>query len=117
MHFFNTLRSRIFKIVLAVFVGGFLLLNLAAPAMAFGSSSSSPSKGLTEMNEMKETSKEAVRKEPRGIKEIQDKAKRGPNSVQGNANLDKMNTPANSQEAQTIPEQARELLNNATPNQ
>jgi hypothetical protein len=116
MHFFNTLRSRISKIVLAAFVIGVLLLNLAAPAMAFGSNASSPSKGLPEMNEMKETSKEVVRKEPRSLEEVQEKAQRGPNSVQGNANLDKMNTPANSQAAQTIPEQAKELLDNATAN-
>lgn len=92
-----------------------MLLSAAYPAMAFGSSPSSSDKGVPEMNEMKETSKKAVRGEPRSSKEVQEKAKRGPNAVQQGANLEKMNNPATSQGAETIEGQAEDLLESITP--
>lgn len=115
MTFFAQFRNRIAKAALAVAACALLVLSAASPAMAFGSSSSSPSKGVAEMNELKETSKQAVEAEPRSTKEIQNKAQKGPNAVQGSANLDKMNTTANSQEATTVSEQVEEILEGLTP--
>jgi hypothetical protein len=117
MQFFNHFRRKILKIALASFACGLLLLGATAPAMAFGSNSSNSSQGTAQMNDLQETSNQAVKDEPRGIQDVQAKAKRGPNEVQGNADLDKLNTPANSQSATTIEDQAKNLLDKITPGQ
>jgi hypothetical protein len=115
MEILNTFYNRFVKAFLATAVCALMVLGVASPAMAFGSTPSDSSKGLVEMNEMKETSKDAVRKEPRNAKEVQAKAKRGTNAVQGDANLEKMNNPDNSRAARTIEAQAKDVLENITP--
>ena len=115
MQTLNIFRAQFVKAFMAAAMCAFMLLGTAYPAMAFGNSSSDSSQGLVEMNEMKETSKDAVRNEPRNLQEVQNKAKQGSNAVQGNANLEKMNAPANSQQAKTVAEQAEDILENVIP--
>ena len=115
MEILNTFYNRFIRAFVASAVCALMLLGIAAPAMAFGSTPSDRSKGVVEMNEMKETSKDAVRKEPRSAKEVQAKAKQGTNAVQGSANLEKMNTTSNSQRAKTIEAQAAGVLEDVAP--
>ena len=116
MEILNTFYNRFVKAFVASAVCALMLLSVASPAMAFGSTPSDRSKGVVEMNEMKETSKDAVRKEPRSTKEVQAKARQGTNAVQGGANLEKMNNSRNSQQSETIEAQAADVLENVTPN-
>lgn len=115
MNTLNIFSNRFMKAVVTAAVCAFMLLGTAYPAMAFGSSASDSSQGVVEMNEMKETSKDAVRQAPRGRQAVQNKAKRGPNAVQGNANLEKMNRSANSSQARTVEGQAEDILEDITP--
>ncbi|MDB9528659.1 hypothetical protein PN498_21890 [Oscillatoria sp. CS-180] len=114
MRFFNNLRRTI-SAAIAALVCAVMLLGVASPAFAFGSDTSSPREGVPQMNDMVETSRQSVKEEPRNPEEIQRKANRGPNGVQGAANLEKMNNPANSQEARTVRDQAEDLLESITP--
>lgn len=98
-----------------IFACGFLILGVASPAIAFGNSNSSPSEGTAQMNNLQETSKQAVKAEPRSRGEVQNMAKEGPNEVQGSANLRGMNAPKNSQENTTVRKQVEEALENVTP--
>ncbi|MEL6401594.1 MAG: hypothetical protein AAFR26_21340 [Cyanobacteria bacterium J06626_4] len=115
MQTLNIFRTQFVKAFMAVAMCAFILLETASPAMAFGNSSSDRSQGLVEMNEMKEISKAAFRNEPRSTEEVQNNAKQGSNAVQGSANLEKMNVPANSQQTRTVAEQAEDVLENITP--
>ena len=112
---FNNFRSQLTKAVMVLFACGVLLFSTAAPAMAFGSSSSNPSDGVTEMNTLKEISKRAVNSEPRSREEVQRKAQEGPNSVQGGADLNKMNTPENSRQATPVGEQIENAIESVMP--
>jgi hypothetical protein len=100
--------------MVAIALCAVMMLGAAHPAMAFGSNPSDSSQGLVEMNDLKETSKQAVRKEPRNAQDIQTKAQKGPNSVQGRANLEKMQNSSNSS-GTTIKDQAKDLLEDAAP--
>ena len=111
----NIFYKRFMKAIIAIAVCAVMVLGTAYPAMAFGGSSSNSSKGSVEMNDLKETSKEAVRKEPRSAQAVQAKAKEGPNSVQGSANSEKMKNTGNSDNATTIKAQVEDVLEKATP--
>ena len=111
----STLFNRLTQSLIVVGMCAFMLIGVTSPALAFGSTPSDSSKGVAEMGEITETAEQTARKGPRNAKEIQEKAKRGPNGVQGDAGLEKMNTPANSQQARTVVDQAEDMLESATP--
>jgi hypothetical protein len=92
-----------------------LSFGVASPALAIGHSSSQATDGTAQMNELQETSKRALRAEPRSGKRVQQKARRGPNEVQGDANLRGMNAPKNSQETTTVRKQVERALEKVTP--
>ena len=112
--FLRGLGSRMMQATVAVVACALLVFSAASPAVAFGSSSSSPSEGMATMNDVQATSKQAVKGEPRGLKEVQRKAQEGPNEVQGKAGMDAMNTPGNSQEATSVRDQIGDALDQAT---
>lgn len=109
------LVRRLAKVTLVILAATFLLVGVASPANAFGNSSSSPSKGTAQMNDLQETSRRAVKQEPRSRREVQRQAKRGPNEVQGEADMHGMNVPDNSRKAKTVRKQAEEALKKVTP--
>lgn len=103
------------KISVVAVASLFLLLGVVSPAMAFGNSSSQPSDGTTQMNNLQETSERALKAEPRGQGEVQNKAQRGPNEVQGDADLHTMKSPAGSQSTTTVQDQIENVLEKVTP--
>jgi cytoskeletal protein RodZ len=111
----SRLSRNLVRISMVMFASLFLLLGVANPAMAFGNASSSPSEGTTQMNNLQETSERALQAEPRSQREVQNKAKRGPNEVQGDADLHTMNSPADSQSATTVQDQIENALEKITP--
>ena len=115
MRTLNIFYKRFMKAIIAIAVCTVMVLGTTYPAMAFGGSSSNSSQGLVEMNDLKETSKETVRKEPRNAQAVQAKAKEGLNSVQGNANSEKMKDVGNSDNTETIKARVEDVLEQATP--
>lgn len=114
-HFFSQLASQLAKVAMVVFAAVILFVGVASPAIAFGNSSSSPSEGTAQMNNLQETSKQAVKQEPRNRQEVQRKAQQGPNEVQGDADLHGMNVPNNSKQTTTVRKQAEDALKKVTP--
>lgn len=113
--FFRRFSGQMMRTALAVVACALLVFGAASPAAAFGSSSSSPAKGTAEMNELQETSKQAVKGEPRNLKEVQSKAAEGTNAVQGKASMEKMNAPKGSApEATSVREQVVDTLDRMT---
>jgi hypothetical protein len=114
-NFFRHLGRKLTSISLVIFASLFLFLSTANPAMAFGSSNSRPAEGTAQMNSLQETSKQAVKSEPRSRSEVQSKSNTGLNGVQGEADLQKLNSPRNTQSAKSVREQAENALESITP--
>ncbi|MFQ4137887.1 hypothetical protein PGN35_016345 [Nodosilinea sp. PGN35] len=110
----HRLNRNLAKISMVMIASLFLFLGVASPAMAFGNSNSSPADGTAQMNNLQETSERALKAEPRSRSEVQGKAQRGPNEVQGDADLHTLNSPQNSQ-ATTVQDQIENALEKITP--
>lgn len=114
--FFEQLSRNFVKTLAIAFIAISLMITTANPAFALGNSSrSNPSEGTAQMNNLQETSRQAVKAEPRNRSQVQRKAQRGPNEVQGDADLHGMNVPNNSKKATTVRKQAEEALKKITP--
>ncbi|MEA5448777.1 hypothetical protein VB780_09380 [Leptolyngbya sp. CCNP1308] len=111
LHRLNRNLARISMVMIASL---FLFLGVASPAMAFGKSSSNSSDGTAQMNNIQKASERALKAEPRSQGEVQGKAQRGPNEVQGDADLHTLNSPQNSQ-ATTVQDQIENALEKVTP--
>lgn len=86
------------------------------PASAISSTPSDPRSGETPLNEIFERSEDALKAEPRGMRELQTEANKGINEVQGDADLNssQMNRPDNSQNATSAEEQVENVLRKLT---
>mgnify|MGYP006310235133 CR=1 FL=1 len=113
--FWSTVKPRIVPAMMAAIAFVILVLSAASPALAFGHRGSQASEGTAQMNELQETSKRALKAEPRSGKRVQQKARRGPNEVQGGANLRGMNAPKDSSETTTVRKQVERALEKVTP--
>ncbi len=107
--FANWLKSSV-RIVLTVFICGFLFVATAYPAQAVTSKSTD---GEATLNKIQKETDDVARSNPRGIDEITEKAQKGTNAVQGDADMDKMISP-NETSATTVKEKASSFLDNLT---
>jgi hypothetical protein len=111
---FNLSKLCPLRWLLAAFVAGVLFLSTAFPAAAISSTPSDPTKGEAPINDIYEKSEDVLKVEPRTQGELKDEAERGLNEVQGAADIDKMNTPENSDQAVTAKEQVERALEKIT---
>lgn len=98
-----------------VLVSLIALIGVTDSAIAIGSSSSNPTDGTAQMNNLQQESRQAVKAEPRQPSQVKRKAQRGPNAVQGDKDLRGMNVPDNSESARTVRKQVEEALDKVTP--
>lgn len=107
----NWLRSSI-RLVLTVIVCGLLFVSNAFPAQA---ASSSPRDGEASLNRIQaKTDQVAGRSTPQDINEVTKEAQKGLNEVQGAADKDKMISPEDAKDAETVPEQADNFFDRLT---
>lgn len=95
-----------------------MVFSVAAPAMAFGNSSSSPDKGLEQLDGVQKKSEEAITGEidhANDGESVTKNSQEGLNGVQGAANKENMKNPANSGGAVAIEENIKEALEDVTP--
>ncbi len=95
-----------------------MIFSVAAPAMAFGNSSSSPAKGLEQLDDVQEKSEEAITGQIDNANDgesVIKNSREGLNGVQGAANKQNMKNPANSGGAVSIEENIKEALEEVTP--
>ncbi len=100
--------------MVVAFTCGLLLLSNALPAAAIsGSSTSSPAKGLPNLENIQENTEEFMygngNRMP-GMKETQERSAGGLNSVQGSADKDKMLSPEDARGATTTVENMQKGL-------
>lgn len=89
---FNLPVKRLVRTLVAVCFCTLLFVSNAFPAFAV---TSSPTKGEEQLLGIEKEAQKAVLKDPMSLEETQEKASKGPNEVQGDADLDKMKNPSN----------------------
>lgn len=92
----------------------FIFLFNAFPASAISSYQSEPTEGTTQLLETQRRTDEAAKSPPMGLKETQEKTKKGLNEVQGDADIQKMKRPENSQNATSVEEEVEGFLEKVT---
>jgi DNA polymerase II large subunit len=91
----------------------FFLVN-AYPALAIGSSQTNPSEGETRLNATIENAEDAVRPENAlSSEKVIERANKGLNEVQVDADADQMNRPENSRKATSAAEEVQRALSKA----
>ncbi len=91
-----------------------LFLSSASPAFAMDSYQSNPQEGTTQLLETQRRTDEVAKSNPPTLKEVQEKSNKGLNEVQGDADIDKMNTPANSQSSTSVEKNVQNFLDKVT---
>ena len=89
---FNFPAKRLVRTLIAVCFCALMFVSNAFPAFAI---TSSPTKGEDQLLGIEKESQEVTLKKPMSLEETQEKASKGPNEVQGDADLDKMKNPSN----------------------
>lgn len=89
---FNLPIKRLVRTVVAVCFCTLLFVSNAFPALAV---TSSPTKGQEQLLGIEKEAQKAVLKDPMSLEETQEKANKGPNEVQGDADIEKMKNPSN----------------------
>jgi hypothetical protein len=104
--------------ILVVFTCSFIFLFHALPALAISSYHNSyhndPTEGPTQLLEIQRKTDEAAKEPPIGMKESQEKTRRGLNEVQGEADFEKMKRPENSQSATSVEQEVEGFLEGIT---
>ncbi|BAZ80854.1 hypothetical protein PN497_17395 [Sphaerospermopsis kisseleviana CS-549] len=93
------------RLIVLAFACTFIFLFNAFPALAISSYQSEPTEGTTQLLETQRKTDEAAKKPPIGMKESQEKTRRGLNEVQGAADIEKMKRPENTESGTTSVEQ------------
>lgn len=99
------------------FVCALFLFTSAAPALAFGNSSSSPAKGVEELNGVQKESEKAISgklSNNNDGKSVMKNSAEGLNGVQGRADKEDMYSPDDSS-ATSVEENIKEALEEITP--
>ncbi|MBW4558392.1 MAG: hypothetical protein KME59_21185 [Trichormus sp. ATA11-4-KO1] len=104
------------RFVIVATVGALIFLSSALPAFAISSYQSSPTEGPTQLLETQRKTDEIAKSEPPKLKEVQEKSNKGLNEVQGDADIDKMKRPENSQSATSVEENVQNFLERVTGN-
>lgn len=121
MKTWNQLKQSLYKVAIAFSVV-VLMLFTTSPALAFGfgnqfgNQPSAPNEGVEKLDGIYEKAEEALNSGLQSMEEVQDRARKGINEVQENADVDKMNRPSNSRQVTTIQEKAERALEKATQN-
>jgi hypothetical protein len=114
INFFTIIYS-IRSLVLASICATFIFVN-AVPALAIESFQSKPEEATTQLLETQRLTDEVSRSAPPDLKATQERANKGINEIQGDADADKMKRPSNSQTAVTVKDEVKDLLGKVTGN-
>jgi len=112
---FNLFALRPVRLLLAVCVCALLLISYASPAYSdpvniTGGKKSAPQEGEAQLRSIEREAQEAVLKDPYSREQTQSKANQGLNEIQGNADIDKMSRPENSQDAISVEDKSKNFL-------
>jgi hypothetical protein len=102
------------RFLVVAFTCALLLISNAFPAFAIESYQSNPTEATTQLLETQKKTDEIGRSAPPGLKKVQEESNKGLNEVQGDADIDKMKRPENSQNATTVEEEIQNVLEKVT---
>lgn len=102
------------RLIVVAFACTFIFLFNAFPALAISSYQSEPTEGPTQLLETQRKTDEVAKEPPIGMKESQEKTRRGLNEVQGAADIEKMKRPENSQRATSVEQEVEGFLEKIT---
>lgn len=99
--------------VCALLMFSFSFPAYSAPVNPTGSKTA-PQEGEANLTQIEREAQKAVLKDPYSRKQTQTKASGGLNEIQGSADADKMSRPDNSQDASSVEEKSKNLLEKLT---
>jgi hypothetical protein len=102
------------RFLVIAFTCALLLVTNAFPAFAIESYQSKPSEATTQLLETQKKTDEIGRSAPPGMRKVQEESNKGLNEVQGDADIDKMKRPENSQSATSVEEEIQNVLEKVT---
>jgi hypothetical protein len=102
------------RFLVVAFTCSLIFLSTAFPASAISSYQSDPTEGPTQLLETQRRTDEVAKSPPLSLKEVQKNSNEGLNEVQGDADIDKMKRPENSQSATTVREEVENFLEKVT---
>ncbi|AHJ26962.1 hypothetical protein PN465_07970 [Nodularia spumigena CS-584] len=91
-----------------------LFLSSVSPAFAISSYQSDPQEGPTQLLETQRRTDEVAKSQPLKLKEVQENSNKGLNEVQGDADIDKMKNPENSQSSTSVEDNVQNFLEKVT---
>ena len=102
------------RFLVAACICALLMLSHAVPAYSAPinptGTKTAPQEGEAQLRGIEREAQEAVLKDPYSRQEMQAKTSRGLNEVQGDADIDKMNRPGNSQAASSVEDKVKQTL-------
>jgi hypothetical protein len=105
------------RFLVVAFACALIFLFNAFPALAISSYQSEPTEATTQLLETQRKTDEAAKSPPIGLKETQEKTKRGLNEIQGEADIEKMKRPENTpQDVTSVEEEIESFLEKITGN-
>ncbi|MBE9006884.1 hypothetical protein IQ259_17885 [Fortiea sp. LEGE XX443] len=111
---FGVSLLRPLRFLIIAFTCALLLISNAFPAFAIEASKSKPTDATTQLLETQRKTDELARSAPPGLNKVQEESNKGLNEVQGDADIDKMKRPENSQNATSVEEEVQNLLEKVT---
>ncbi|MEA5515298.1 hypothetical protein [Nodularia sp. UHCC 0506] len=91
-----------------------LFLSSISPVFAISSYQSEPQEGTTQLLEIQRKTDEMAKSNPSTLKEVQENSNQGLNEVQGNADIENMKRPENSQSSTSVEENVQNFLEKVT---
>ena len=105
---FNFPAKRLVRTLIAVCFCALMFVSNAFPAFAI---TSSPTKGEDQLLGIEREPQKVTLEKPLSLEETQEKASKGPNEVQGDADIDKMKNPSNTN-ATSFEQQVKKAVGN-----
>jgi hypothetical protein len=110
----NGAAMRIARAIAVVFTCALLFMANLAPANAApmnnAGTNSDLTKGSERLDDVQKKSEEILRNPPMSLDRVVDESNKGLNEVQGDADVQDMNRPSNSQQATSIQDKAEQVL-------
>jgi len=102
------------RFLIIAFTCTLLFVSNAFPAFALDSYQSNPEEGTTQLLKIQDKTDKIAKSPAPGLKEVQKESNKGLNEVQGDADIDKMKRPENSQSATSAEEKVESFLEKVT---